>query len=43
VRLHRRSFGDLSLDGDSRAISGLTSLLLALTGSPQPENEPEHA
>jgi DNA-binding HxlR family transcriptional regulator len=34
--------GVLRLDGDPRAINGLTSLLQALTSSPRPENELEH-
>jgi DNA-binding HxlR family transcriptional regulator len=37
-----RESGDLHLDGDPRAITGLTRLLLALTGPPSPGNEPEH-
>jgi len=32
--------GDLRLDGDPQAVSGLTSLLQALTSSPRPENDP---
>jgi DNA-binding HxlR family transcriptional regulator len=34
--------GDLRLDGDPQAVSGLTSLLHALTSSPRPESEPVH-
>jgi DNA-binding HxlR family transcriptional regulator len=33
--------GDLRLDGDPAAISGLTSLLLSLISAPQPETEPD--
>jgi DNA-binding HxlR family transcriptional regulator len=32
--------GDLTLDGQPRAVSGLTSLLEALTSSPRPDGEP---
>jgi DNA-binding HxlR family transcriptional regulator len=34
--------GDLRLDGDPRAISGLAGLLQALISSPQPGNGPDH-